>query len=112
MFSKYGITPGVSVDEPAQPLVRGSVLRGVFTDKKSPIAYGYDKADLPVYFNQTPRLHRGCRAGRENAVRPRVVMQFPANARRHPAVGLAGQRSAVGEPRAGRGRASRAAGTS
>jgi hypothetical protein len=55
------------------------VLRGVFTDRKSPIAYGYDQADLPVYFNQAPVLTVDARAGRENAARPRVVMRFPAS---------------------------------
>jgi len=80
IFPAYGITSGVTVDEPAQLFVHGSVLRGVFTDKKSPIAYGYDKGDLPVYFNQTPVLTVDARGGRENTVRPRVVMQFPASA--------------------------------
>src|ERR1035441_4464535 len=31
-------------------------LRGVFSDLKSPLAYGYDGKDLPVYFNQDPVL--------------------------------------------------------
>jgi hypothetical protein len=78
-FSAQGMTPGVSVEEPTQPSVRGSVLRGTFTDKLSPIAYGYDTADLPVYFNQTV-FTIDTRARRENAVRPRVIMRFPANA--------------------------------
>src|SRR5204862_3825766 len=30
---------------------------GVFADLKSPIAYGYDGQDLPVYFNQDPVLN-------------------------------------------------------
>ena len=76
----HGITPGVTVDEPAQPSGHGSVLRGIFTDKQSPIAYGYDTADLAVYFNQTPVLTLDARAPRESARRPRVVMQFPAKA--------------------------------
>ncbi len=33
---------------------RGSIMRGVFSDMKSPIAYGYTEKDLPVYFNQDP----------------------------------------------------------
>lgn len=33
-------------------------MRGVFTDRRSPIAYGYD-AQLPVYFNQDPVLSVG-----------------------------------------------------
>jgi len=80
VLSAYGMTPGVTVHKPAQQLVRGSVLRGVFTDRRSPIAYGYDKADLPVYFNQTPVFTVNARTGRDSAVRPRVVMQFPAKA--------------------------------
>src|SRR5687768_10268915 len=49
----YGITSGVSI-QPAQRLqARGSIYNGTFSDRKSPIAYGYD-AGLPIYFNQSP----------------------------------------------------------
>ena len=61
IFPEYGITTGVTVEEPAQLFVRGSILRGGFTDMKSPIAYGYEGADLPVYFNQAPVLNAGRR---------------------------------------------------
>jgi hypothetical protein len=37
---------------------RGSVLRANFTDKASPIAYGYEDT-LGVYFNQSPVLDAG-----------------------------------------------------
>jgi hypothetical protein len=50
----YGLVGGVSVEHPAQLFARGSILRGQFTDLKSPIAYGYDQKDIPVYFNQDP----------------------------------------------------------
>ncbi len=50
----YGIASGVSVDRPEQLAARGTILRGVFADRKSPIAYGYDGNDLPIYFNQEP----------------------------------------------------------
>ena len=50
----YGLAGGVSVEHPSQLFARGSILRGQFTDLKSPIAYGYDQKDLPVYFNQDP----------------------------------------------------------
>jgi Zinc carboxypeptidase len=50
----YGLAGGVSVEHPAQLFARGSILRGQFTDLKSPIAYGYDQKDIPVYFNQDP----------------------------------------------------------
>src|SRR3954468_21377944 len=55
----YGVTTGVTVEEPAQLFVRGSILRAKITDLKSPITYGYEAADLPVYFNQAPVLSAG-----------------------------------------------------
>jgi hypothetical protein len=57
IFPAYGITAGITVEEPAQLFVRGSILRAKITDMKSPIAYGYESADLPVYFNQAPVLN-------------------------------------------------------
>jgi hypothetical protein len=39
--------------------VRGSVLKAVFSDKKSPIAYGYEGTPMAVYFNQDPVLSAG-----------------------------------------------------
>lgn len=58
IFPEYGITQGVTVEAPAQLFVRGSILRGKWSDAKSPIAYGYDSsADLPIYFNQAPVLN-------------------------------------------------------
>jgi hypothetical protein len=59
IFPEYGITSGVTVEEPAQLFVRGSILRGRISDMKSPIAYGYGTPDLPVYFNQAPVLSAG-----------------------------------------------------
>jgi hypothetical protein len=57
IFPEYGITTGVTVETPSQLFVRGSIVRAKITDKNSPIAYGYDNADLPVYFNQAPVLN-------------------------------------------------------
>ena len=59
IFPEYGLTSGVSVEEPPGLFVRGSVMRGRFADRKSPIAYGYDGDQLPVYFNQSPVLNAG-----------------------------------------------------
>ena len=59
IFPGYGLTSGVTVESPAQLFVRGSVLRSKWGDRKSPIAYGYDSSDLPVYFNQDPVLNAG-----------------------------------------------------
>jgi hypothetical protein len=58
-LSDYGLTSGVTVEHPAALFARGSILRGTFTDRKSPIAYGYDQKDIPVYFNQDPVLMAG-----------------------------------------------------
>jgi Zinc carboxypeptidase len=62
IFPEYGLTTGVRVEEPAQLFVRGSILRAKITDIKSPIVYGYDGADLPVYFNQAPVLNASAAA--------------------------------------------------
>src|SRR3984885_947372 len=44
-LSDYGLTSGVTVEHPAALFARGSILRGTFADRKSPIAYGYDQKD-------------------------------------------------------------------
>jgi hypothetical protein len=67
IFPEYGITSGVSVEEPAQLFARGSILRATIADAKSPIAYGYT-ADVPVYFNQGPVLNAGGNRGGPPAV--------------------------------------------
>ena len=59
IFPEYGITSGVTIENPTQLFIRGSVVRGKWGDRKSPIAYGYDASDLPVYFNQAPVLSAG-----------------------------------------------------
>lgn len=59
LFPEYGVTSGVTVETPSQLFVRGSILRGVFADANSPILYGYDGKQLPVYFNQGPVLNAG-----------------------------------------------------
>jgi hypothetical protein len=55
----YGLVSGISVENPAQLFARGSIMRGVFADKTSPLAYGYDGDQVPVYFNQGPVLSAG-----------------------------------------------------
>src|SRR5262249_44803336 len=59
IFPEYAITSGLTVENPARLFVRGSVMRGKITDRKSPIVYGYDQTDLPVYFNAGPVLNVG-----------------------------------------------------
>ena len=56
IFPEYNLTTGVTVEDPAGLFARGSVMRGVVSDRTSPIAYGYN-AQVPVYFNQSPVLN-------------------------------------------------------
>ena len=49
----YGITTGVTTQEPRQLQARGSIYNATFSDTKSPIAYGYGDR-LQIYFNQAP----------------------------------------------------------
>src|SRR5882724_7583342 len=57
LMAEFDLAGGVTVEHPTNLFARGSILRGVFTDLKSPIAYGYDGKDIPVYFNQDPVLN-------------------------------------------------------
>ncbi len=50
---EYGLTNGVTIQEADKLQARGSIYNGTFSDRKSPIAYGYD-AGLPLYFSQSP----------------------------------------------------------
>ena len=52
----YGLTTGVSIQDARQLNARGSVFSATFSDKKSPIAYGYGDS-LPIYFSQAPLLN-------------------------------------------------------
>jgi hypothetical protein len=56
IFPEYSLSSGVAVESPQELFVRGSIMRGVFADRRSPIAYGYP-AQVPVYFNQEPVLN-------------------------------------------------------
>ena len=57
LLTEYNLGGGVTVEHPAALFVRGSVMRGMLADLKSPILYGYDGKDLPIYFNQDPVLN-------------------------------------------------------
>jgi hypothetical protein len=56
LMAEFNLGAGVTVEHPPQLFARGSVMRGVITDMKSPITYGYTEKDLPIYFNQDPVL--------------------------------------------------------
>src|SRR4029453_4541704 len=57
ILPEYNLTPGLTIENPTQLFVRGSILRGVFADKRTPLAYGFDGNQLPVYFNQDPVIN-------------------------------------------------------
>jgi hypothetical protein len=56
IFPEYGLTSGVTVEEPGQLFARGTILRGIVADRRSPLAYGFE-GQVPVYFNQAPVLN-------------------------------------------------------
>ena len=59
IFPEYNLTPGVTVETPANLFVRGSIVRGMVADARSPLAYGIGETQMPVYFNQAPVLNAG-----------------------------------------------------
>jgi hypothetical protein len=59
LFPEYNLTNGVTVETPSDLFVRGSIVRGIIADKKSPLTYGYAGTQLPVYFNTSPVLNAG-----------------------------------------------------
>ncbi|HMC62483.1 MAG TPA: hypothetical protein VKJ01_25030, partial [Candidatus Solibacter sp.] len=63
LMAEFDLAGGVTVEHPDALFARGSILRGKFADLKSPIAYGYDGSDLPVYFNQDPVLNAAAAVG-------------------------------------------------
>ncbi len=63
IFPEYNLTAGITVETPTGLFARGTILRGVITDSKSPLTYGYDGTQLPIYFSQSPVLRVGGAAG-------------------------------------------------
>ncbi|HOQ58977.1 MAG TPA: M14 family zinc carboxypeptidase [Vicinamibacterales bacterium] len=86
IFPEYKLVNGVTVESPPGLFVRGSIVRGMVADAKSPILYGYDGAQIPVYFNQDPVLAvggfglGGGRGGAAGAQIPGVGMTVAPNA--------------------------------
>jgi hypothetical protein len=70
IFPEYGLTSDVTVEQAGQLFVRGSILRARLADRSSPIVYGYDGAELPVYFSQAPVLSTPGAGGGPRAAAP------------------------------------------
>lgn len=58
----YGLVDSVSIKQTPQLNAKGSILQAVFSDRKSPIAYGYEE-QLAVYFNQAPAFETSTFSG-------------------------------------------------
>ncbi|HEV2180526.1 MAG TPA: M14 family zinc carboxypeptidase, partial [Gemmatimonadaceae bacterium] len=63
IFPGYNLAPGVSIEQPDSLFARGSIMRGDITDMSSPIVYGYEHDEIPVYFNQGPVMRVATGAG-------------------------------------------------
>jgi hypothetical protein len=57
IFPEYNFTTGITIEPSGQLFARGSIMRGIIADKKSPIMYGYEGTQMPVYFNQDPVIN-------------------------------------------------------
>ena len=54
IFPEYNLTTGITLETPPDLFARGSIYRSRIADKASPIVYGYEGDQMPVYFNQAP----------------------------------------------------------
>jgi hypothetical protein len=54
IFPEFNLTQGISIEQSDTLYARGSVLKTVLGDRRSPVLYGYDQNALAVYFNQGP----------------------------------------------------------
>jgi hypothetical protein len=59
IFPEYKLTPGITVESSSNLFARGTILRGIISDRTSPIAYGFPGGQVPVYFSQDPILNAG-----------------------------------------------------
>jgi hypothetical protein len=60
LFPRYSLTPAVRIENNAPGLVaEGTILRGIISDTRSPIAYGFINNQLPVYFSGGPLFDAG-----------------------------------------------------
>lgn len=57
IFPEYGMTSGITIEPSTALFARGSIFRSRIADKKSPIVYGYEGDQMPVYFNQDPVIN-------------------------------------------------------
>jgi hypothetical protein len=56
------LAPGVKTENPSGLFARGTILRGIIADAKSPLVYGYQRSEVPIYFSSGPVLNAGAAA--------------------------------------------------
>jgi hypothetical protein len=77
----YGITTQITVEHPGNLYAKGALMRGIITDKMSPIVYGYTGNQMPIYFSQDPVLNaRGSGSFRQQPAVPGVGVDITPNA--------------------------------
>lgn len=59
IFPNLNLTPGLKVEQPQGLFANGTILRGMIIDRSSPLVYGYDHREVPVYFSNAPVLNSG-----------------------------------------------------
>ena len=59
ILPEYKMTTGITVEETPGLFARGSIMRGIITDRTSPLMYGFEGTQLPVYFSSGPVLNAG-----------------------------------------------------
>jgi hypothetical protein len=59
IFPEFNLTQGINIEQGEGLNARGSMLKTVLGDRRSPVLYGYDQNALAVYFNQGPILSVG-----------------------------------------------------
>jgi hypothetical protein len=62
ILPEMNLTPGVKVEPASGLFARGTILRSMISDAKSPLVYGYNHSEVPVYFNTGPVLNAGAGA--------------------------------------------------
>jgi hypothetical protein len=85
MLAEYGIAAEVSTSAPSELYTKGAIMRGVITDKASPLVYGYTEKEMPVYFASNPVISVGRTSGGEmgyfnpNAPGARIMLNLTPN---------------------------------
>jgi hypothetical protein len=62
ILPQMNLTPGVTYESANGLFARGTILRSMISDMKSPLVYGYTHSEVPIYFNSGPVLNAGAGA--------------------------------------------------